>query len=60
MKKNIEMGRLDERRRARRRLRVLREMELGNRRYLFKESRILDRCDIDGSAFNGIGRNAEP
>ncbi len=36
------------------------EMELGNRRRLFKESRVLDGYDIDGNAFDGIGRNAEP
>jgi hypothetical protein len=36
------------------------DMELGNRRRLFKESRVLDGRDIDDSAFDGIGRNAEP
>lgn len=36
------------------------EMELGNRRGLFKERRVLDGCDIDCSAFDGIGRNTEP
>jgi hypothetical protein len=36
------------------------DMELGNRRRLFKESRVLDGCDIDGSAFDGVGRDAEP
>jgi hypothetical protein len=36
------------------------EMELGNRRRLFKESRISDGCDIDHCAFDGVGRGAEP
>jgi len=36
------------------------EMELGNRRRLFKKSRVSDWCDIDCSAFDGIGRDAKP
>jgi hypothetical protein len=54
------MGRLGERRRARRRLRAMGEMELGNRRRLFKERRVSDGCDIDRCAFDGVGRGAEP
>jgi len=38
----------------------MREMESGNRRCLLKERRVSGGCDIDGSAFDGIGRNAEP
>ena len=36
------------------------DMELGNRRCLYKESRVSDGCDIDRCAFDGIGRDAEP
>jgi hypothetical protein len=36
------------------------EMQLGNRRRLFKESRVSDRCDIDRCAFDGVGCGAEP
>jgi hypothetical protein len=54
------MGRLEERRRARRRLRSMGEMELGNRRRLFKESRVSDGHNIDRCAFNGVGRGAKP
>jgi hypothetical protein len=36
------------------------EMELGNRRRLFKVSRISDWCDIDHCAFDGVGRGTEP
>ena len=51
---------LEERRRARGRLRAMEEMELSNRRHLFKESRVSDWCDIDHCAFDGVGRGAEP
>jgi len=54
------MERLEERRRAGRRLRSMGEMELGNRRRLFKVSGISDGCDIDHGAFDGVGRGAEP
>jgi hypothetical protein len=54
------MGRLEERRCARRRLRAVGEMELGNRRRLFKERRVSDGYDIDHCAFDGVGRGAEP
>ena len=35
-------------------------VELGNRRRLFKERRVSDGCDIDHCAFDGVGRDAEP
>ena len=60
MKKHTGMGRLEERRRTRRRLRAMGEMELGNRKRLFKEKRVSDGCDIDHCAFDGIGRGAKP
>jgi len=36
------------------------EMELGNRRRLFKKRRVSDWYDIDHCAFDGVGRGAEP
>jgi hypothetical protein len=36
------------------------DMVLGNRRRLFKKSRVSNWCDIDHCAFNGIGCDTEP
>ena len=44
----------------RRRLRAMGEMELGNRRRLFKKRRVPDGYDIDRCAFDGVGCGAEP
>jgi len=60
VKTNTGMRGLDERRRARRRLRTMGDMELGNRGHLFEESDISDGRDIDHCAFDGVGRDAEP
>jgi len=54
------MERLEERRRARRRLRTMGKMEFNNRRRLFKEGDVLDWCEIDFCAFDRIGCDAKP
>ena len=36
------------------------DMELGNRRRLFKKSGVSDGYDIDRCAVDGVGRSAEP
>ncbi len=36
------------------------DMKLSNGRGLFKERRVLDGCDVDRCAFDGVSCDAEP
>jgi hypothetical protein len=60
VKNNAGMKRLEKRRRTRRRLRTMGKMEFGNRKCLFKDGDVLDECEIDSCALDGIGSDTEP
>ena len=36
------------------------KMEFGDRKCLFKDGNVLDGCEVDSCALDGIGSDAEP
>ena len=60
VEKTTDMKRLQERRRTRWRPGIMRKMECSDRRGLLSEADVLDGCEIDRCALDGIGSDAEP
>ena len=60
MKNNVEMEKLEERRRTRRRLNREGNTDLRGEKFLCEESDLFNRSKVDGGSLKRIGGDAEP
>jgi hypothetical protein len=60
VKNNVEMEKLEKRRRTRRRLNAEGSADLWDEGFLYEESDLFNRSKVDRGSLDGIGGDAEP